>query len=142
MKKGVTLPIETVVVLLIAAIVLIALLVFFGLQWGGGTEKIELIRQQSDLCNRYVASDTECEDPYNVGAITTPLQDVCTKLDYSICKAGGERKPCILQCCLNCPQKSCEEDWSGSCKENKCTENEVQTSGECTGLKVCCVSVS
>jgi hypothetical protein len=74
MKKGISLPIETVVVIVLAVAVLLAMLYFFGLTQPP-IDRIKLEQQRIGLCSSYISADSECRS-----AMPPELQDVCSKL--------------------------------------------------------------
>lgn len=110
MKKGISLPIETTIVIVLAVIVLVALLFFFSGSVNPGIDRIKLEGQKATLCSDYVSVDKECESASKVfsvrGAkILTDLGDLGKKLGYSQCTTPSATAECVKQVCTSfCPQ--------------------------------------
>ncbi len=110
--RGISLPIETTIVLILAAIVLVALLFFFSGTFNPSVERIKLEQQKVNLCTEYVSVDSECSDK-GVGKVYTvkgskilvDLADLGKKLGYSKCDTPGATAECVQQICTTyCPQ--------------------------------------
>ncbi|MBI2578673.1 MAG: hypothetical protein HYW26_03110 [Candidatus Aenigmarchaeota archaeon] len=98
-RKGVSLTLETIVVLTLSVLVLTVLLYFFNANFRPAESSIDDLNKQRDLCIKHVNNDIECTK----GA-ETELVRLCTKLNYEKCKTQGG-KECVQTCCsLFCPQ--------------------------------------
>lgn len=109
MRKGMSLAIETTVVIALAIIVLVALLLFFAGTFTPATERIKLEQRKVDLCTKYVRDDSECRSPANddIKKGEKGLDETCEKL-------GLSTNPAI--CCSGyCSRKRCEE-LDGACQ--------------------------
>jgi hypothetical protein len=104
--KGVTLPIETIVVLVLAVIVLGVLLWFFATSSTPGIQLTKLKQEQSIWCSSYQQNNHDCDenDDDDVGDdIKNKLADICYKLNqaeggYSSC-GGTFSNACAKECC-------------------------------------------
>lgn len=122
-KKGVSLALETVIVLILAITVLTVLTFFFNKQFGESSSTIDLLNGQRDACAAYVRQDSRCsQEGYSkVSSLSTKeFKDIllkisyycgkqqgyrycsCTSSDWANCKAAS--KECVFECCqLVCP---------------------------------------
>ncbi len=106
-KKGVSLPLETVVLLILAAVVLGALLSFFLGIFTPTQSETELTRKQFTICQEVFNKDNLCR-PTNVEVEARKLidQGVC-KSDRPGCNPIGTKSSienCIATCCrIFCP---------------------------------------
>jgi len=101
MRKGESLPINYIIILVLALIVLAVGIGFLFGVGGGPMSQAELIKQQQLLCGSYLRSDPTCKyDGVEVDSDTkTKLGSVCQKLGgYSSC-TGSLSKDCLKQCC-------------------------------------------
>lgn len=99
--KGMSLSIETIIILILAVIVLAALLIFaspvFTDAQSGTTNEIKRAR----LCDAYVQDDPKCDGGRDVDAqITIDLKEVCENLGKCQGLSGFD---CAKDCCLVCP---------------------------------------
>lgn len=140
MQKGISLPIETVIVLVIAAVVLVALLYFFGSTFNPSVDRIRLQQQQVDLCTKYVSQDSECRKAAPTeNDLKKNLDDTCTKLGLSTNPGAC--------CSAFCPKgirtrAECTAA-GGGCQISPCTANTENTKvlGTCSdagGEVNCC----
>ena len=120
--KGISLSMETVVLLILMVIVLGALLAFFTSVFNPSQNKIEMLRNKESTCLKYVSVDTGCNhakeiaeaknEPYNAGkyieaksAMETISTTICNKpTGDPVCGAGitdtkNSRVECLLSCC-------------------------------------------
>jgi len=134
MRKGMSLPVETVIVLVLAIIVLAALLLFFTGTFTPGADRIKLQQRQTDLCTTYVAADSECRKPPSE-TLTKDFNEVCGKLGLSTNPA--------LCCSTYCSRKRCE-DINGACQTvaSSCDKLPIprkSLDGVCTNAgEICC----
>jgi hypothetical protein len=106
--KGMSLPLETVVLLILAAVVLAALLGFFLGTFTPAQSKIDILKKQSSLCQQIFSADPACDaSKPGVAALANKLKsEVCGKpTDGPICSSKGSSDPyCIKGCCsIFCP---------------------------------------
>ena len=115
--KGVALPIETIVIISLAIIVLVALLMFFTGIFGPSAELVKLKSEQSTWCSSYHQSNPNCDEDghnNNVGDdIKKALARICTRLNsleggYPAC-IYGEDEPAGLACAQECCKMFCGE---------------------------------
>ncbi len=140
MQKGMSLAIETTVVIVIAIIVLVALLMFFSGSWGQGVDQIRLQQQKVELCSKYVSQDTECKG--------TSLGTAIKKDDFDkMCKGLGLPTNPQVCCAAYCPQGvKCELQITAKeqyrCTPTGCTEaGDQKADGVCETLgTICCKS--
>jgi len=103
MQKGVSLSLETIVVLILAVLVLTVLLFFFSSQFYPAQTKIEQLNKQRDLCWQYVNNDPKCEGK-GTGNTKEPvttivgLREVCKELGYKKCETSYSLV-CVQECC-------------------------------------------
>jgi hypothetical protein len=112
--KGVALPIETIVILVLAAIVLGALLAFFLGIFTPGTAQTNIVQKQLDLCRQYVRYDSYCnaiedvgDDIGKAGDIYRNITDqLCGKPTNSpICRCEKTQSENVKECCpMFCPK--------------------------------------
>lgn len=96
-RKGVSLTLETIVVLTLSVLVLGVLLYFFSSNFYPAQTKIDDLNSQRDLCIKHMNNDPECKKPGG-----TELVKLCQKLGYEKCKTASD---CVPSCCsLFCPQ--------------------------------------
>lgn len=105
--KGMSLPLETVVLLILAAVVLAALLGFFLGTFTPAQSKIDILKKQSSLCQQIFSADSQCKYAGAVIPLAAKLRsEVCGKpTDGPICSSKGADDPyCIKGCCsIFCP---------------------------------------
>jgi len=120
--KGISLVIETVIVLVLAVIVLSVLLLFFHHFFGPGQTILDLEREKNELCIQYIKYDKDCSDSSKVdsslvGKLVSKCRSLSTKQNdkYPCCAYDSkvtnsdldEVTACISQCCeLVCPAKN------------------------------------
>jgi hypothetical protein len=113
-RKGMSLAIETVIVIVLAAAVLSALLYFFMSNWNPANQTIENMRKRTELCNSYLAKDPLCkQENFKDVAVQIPfgtLQDICKKLPYkNYCIAGINLPRGVTNAEWYCAAKCCAE---------------------------------
>ena len=137
MRKGISLPVETVIVIVLAIIVLAALLLFFTGTFTPGSDKIKLEQRKVDLCSNYVAADSECRLPPPDTKLKTDLEKVCGDLGLPTNAAA---------CCSTyCGSVKCEDqgDKYGCVKLDDCrnVHKGSPTKGICSNSNhICCKS--
>ena len=103
--KGISLAIETIIVLIIAVTVLTVLLMALNMQGGPVFDRLKLERERTDKCGTYAFKDGgKCDtEP------TPELVEICKKLDVKICGIAIDTNiaiNCGRECCkLNCMSK-------------------------------------
>ena len=103
--KGISLSIETIVILILAVIILAALLIFispiFTETQSGTTNELKRAR----LCDAYVQEDPKCNGVGSVDSqITTDLKNVCENLGKCDSLSGVSGADCARDCCIVCPE--------------------------------------
>ncbi len=110
-RKGVSLPIETVVVVILAASVLSVMLLFFNQIWGQGKTDVDRIRDQTKACQKFLSLDPECsKENFIMIRVQVPeLSGVCAKLEaFSLdCIAGANTAPSGVDQGFYCAAKCC-----------------------------------
>ncbi|MFH0832108.1 MAG: hypothetical protein V1900_00070 [Candidatus Aenigmatarchaeota archaeon] len=131
--KGISLPIETVVILMLAGIVLVALLLFF-MPVFKQTDIVKLEQERAIKCHEYVQTDKDCNNPSGANDDTKKsLENVCKGL--KLCSSLD--RECLLRCCEGyCPQVACV-DLKGECKP-VCSSGEKEIPGTCSFGSHCC----
>ena len=108
--KGVSLAIETIIILILAVSVLTVLLFFLRSQVGPAQDTATLLREQTSACSAYVGADPACTDATDATQESrTKLATACKGLyrqggSYSACSGGSPTPECIKACCRSfCP---------------------------------------
>jgi len=117
--KGISLSIETVVLLILMTIVLAALLAFFLGIFNPAKSKFDVIKDRENLCMQYVTKDSKCDpsavktqDSSATGRYESQLKpileslftNVCNKPSGdSVCKGSTEYPTgsCLRDCCVS-----------------------------------------
>lgn len=111
--KGLSLPIQAVVFLIIAALVLTSMIMFYLSSGGGSQQNIANIAKQTDLCQQYTRHDLRCEDvdlfyddfddPRISTEIMVKIVEVCENLGNVECTSVSPDASleCIQVCCSN-----------------------------------------
>lgn len=113
--KGVSLPIETIIILALAIIVLGVLIWFFTTSSTPAIELTKLKQDQSIWCSSYQQNNPDCDDTKHRemaadqnSNIIPKIVEICSNLNskeggYSSCTTSNLRpedaNPCIKQCC-------------------------------------------
>ena len=99
--KGISLSVNTIIIIVLAVIVLLALALLFSGAFTPGQNEIMLKSQQATLCSHYLNFVPECD-------ITTGVDDNTLKeiarvgdaLGYGSCTAGQKASvSCVQECC-------------------------------------------
>lgn len=105
-KKGMSLPLETVILLILAAIVLWALIAFFFKFYPSAQNIVEVTNARSSLCQQIVSADPHCSlseltRQGKSGLATKLKSDVCGKpKDAPVCGSETDTpEQCITACC-------------------------------------------
>lgn len=104
--KGIGLPIETIIILVLAVLVLGVLLWFFATSSSPAIDLVKLKQEQATWCASYQQSNNRCDDAGDSSVdqdIKDHLVDVCSKLNakeggYSHC-SGTFSNECAKECC-------------------------------------------
>lgn len=103
MKKGTSLPINTVIIFILAALVLaVSLMILFdrGL---GSLGLVDDKMSTLELCNKYTNQDPTCQNPSNVDStLKNDLRIACSESGHSECQVGVTPE-CLQSCCVGCP---------------------------------------
>ena len=106
--KGMSLPLETVVLLILAAVVLAALLAFFLGTYTPAQSKVNILKQQNALCQQIFAADPQCRvGPLTQTFVTQLALKVCGQpTDAPVCGTTSmQQQQCVNECCrIFCPQ--------------------------------------
>jgi hypothetical protein len=110
--KGIGLPIETIVILVLAVLVLGVLLWFFTTSSSPAIQLVKLKQDQATWCASYQQSNPKCDEEGDSGVdedIKDNLVDICSKLNakeggYGSCTVGldpdaSNANSCFTQCC-------------------------------------------
>lgn len=113
--KGVSLAIETIIVIILAVTVLTVLLYFFRSTQGPAEDAIKLLRLQTNACSAYVFYDERCtgniidetlRNQLSNSQILQNIASACSGLsrqhggDYPGCANQNTASPqCIKECC-------------------------------------------
>ncbi len=118
-SKGVSLAINTVVILILAVTVLIVLIGFLVTTSGPVQGEFEARIAQSQICGSYRNVDVKCDgSEYNEFSEDNEeslekLGDACSQLGFQRC-SGKASFECIQSCCIGC-QSPEERTCSGTC---------------------------
>jgi len=111
--KGMSLALETIVVLILSITVLTVLSFFFNKQFGEGATTIDLLSGQREACSAYVAQNQKC----SAAGHSLVKNDVLVKLNYYCGKIGNYRD-CLATTCTD-PSK-CTKIVDDSCASQCC----------------------
>ncbi len=102
-RKGVALATQTVVLLVLAAIVLGSILIFFMNIFNPQEKGFATVAEQTTLCQAQIRFDPKCKTPLPIptGTPQKGLIDVCKSLNYEKCQGSPTPELCIQQCCAN-----------------------------------------
>ncbi len=110
--KGISLAIETIIVVILAVTVLTVLLYFFRSTQGPVEDTLKLIQKQTNACSAYTSFDSRCSDISKVQNqdVLKNIADACKGLnrqrgDYPACAGQSTADiQCVKQCCKTfCP---------------------------------------
>lgn len=112
MKKGVSLPVHVVVILILAAIVLAAVLFLFMGAGGRSQTEISARFEQGRWCGRYAELNPECKVMTVDENILKGIANACSDLGYATCiKNSPASLECVQRCCGNyCAGKPCRDN--------------------------------
>ena len=110
--KGIALSLETVILLILMAIVLAALLSFFLGTFNPAKNKLDVIKQKESLCLQYVSIDPKCDiDNIQSPTSKTNAQSILDKLEKDVCGSSLKNEvcsgtgSCLQACCSSyCPK--------------------------------------
>lgn len=97
--KGISLALETVILLILMAVVLAALMAFFLGVFNPAKSNLDSIREKESICVQYISRDPGCEHVKDI-AQKTPPYDKYTDANSAIerlktlCKSSSENPPC------------------------------------------------
>ena len=98
--KGMSLAIETVIVIILACIVLVALLFFFTGTFIPGSERAKAEMDRANYCQQYANFDSKCSDIKDgTKYIRQNLTETCPKLGYPCTDSGINGIECFQKCC-------------------------------------------
>ncbi len=110
--KGISLSLETVILLILMAIVLAALLGFFLGTFNPAKGKFDVLKQRDSLCLQYVSIDPKCDISAIQGSETKDrAQKIIDKLSSEVLgKPSGEpvcTGDALKDCCVSwCPKNT------------------------------------
>ncbi len=152
--KGISLAIDTTIIIILAVVVLAVLIGIFFLVAGptGDTFKAELTRNSN--CNAYRNVDAECNSQKkyeefkgnsNNENLLKELNKACNTLKKPSCSASDTPAglQCIKACCIGCggAEKKCE-DLGGICAFSSCDKLQPTPgkplNGQCPEGRTCC----
>jgi len=103
--KGVSLSIETIVILILAVIVLSAMLIFLSGTTNPAAETLRATRIQTESCAAYVRNDPDCTG-FRINDVSPDVKqniaEACNILQgYNECKSSGDvaNIACVRSCC-------------------------------------------
>ena len=155
MKKGISLAIDTTIIIILAVVVLAVLIGIFFLVAGPTQDEFKARLTQSQVCGAYRNVDIDCDGKeYSNYAkdnenLLKELATACTTLKISGCSGTADIR-CIKACCPGCgaAKAKCESEISNSvCRRlpGGCNTgppfNEKQVTGDCSHQGsdyVCC----
>jgi len=112
--KGVSLAIETIIVIILAVSVLTVMLFFFRSNFTPAETIVQLIAKQNNACSGYVFYDYDCDGTANsplTGNANTEFENIKTRIaeacdglnkqrgDYPSCAGASTGNACIKECC-------------------------------------------
>lgn len=106
--KGISLPAESIIVIVLAIVVLVSLLVFFTDVFNEGRGSVYWTAKQSKSCTEYIKTDPHCNDWASVEeSIRSEIGEACFNLGYSGCSETiAAQDDCVQACC----KQFCESD--------------------------------
>lgn len=121
MSKGMSLALETIIVLILALTVFTALTFFFNLQFGRGQTTIDLLNGQREWCGAYVRQDSKCTTTgYSAMKTSKEGQDTLRRLAFYCGKIEGYSN-CISNLCSGTDPAKCDKEASEKCVFDCCT---------------------
>jgi hypothetical protein len=152
--KGVSLAMETIVVIVIAVLVLVALIAFFLGVFPGAESQTQLVARQTNLCGIYIHDDPDCNSPSDVTnyEVKKELAEVCSELGYPCTENSLADAVCVSHCCKTfCTgevvEYTCEKNSHQYCSDTPCSSSPGYPtyiwdgSGTCPqDKKYCCYS--
>lgn len=105
--KGISLSIETVIHLILAALALTVLLYFFTSTAGDAEDRVKLEKERTGLCEQYVQLDPACDEisVLNNFGKRSRLGEVCENLNIVGCSQTPDLT-CIKRCCIFCTKRA------------------------------------
>ena len=104
--KGISLSIETVIVMIIAAVVLAVLVLYFKGTVFQGKSQIDAEGERAKACADYMKLDKNCDGKADDSASSGLLDparkrivEICNQLNYPECKPN-DNSGCIHKCCI------------------------------------------
>ncbi len=110
MKKGISLAIDTTVIIILAVVVLAVLIGIFFVVIGPVGPEISARIKQTQVCNAYRSFDADCDgkeytqyarDSKNENLLKE-LGTACNTLRISGCSTDSASYTCIKACCTGC----------------------------------------
>lgn len=99
--KGISLATQTIVLLIISAIILGSVLVFYMNTTNPSQKGFTDVAEQTMLCQKQVRYDPRCSTPLPTGTPYARLLEICTDFKYEKCQPLTSEVECIRQCCAN-----------------------------------------
>lgn len=110
MSKGMSLAIETIIILIIALTVFTALTYFFNLEFGKGKTTIDLLSGQNQWCGAYARQDSKCTTAgYNAMKTSKEGQETLKMLTYYCTRLQGYPN------CADFTQGKCQNNDPSKC---------------------------
>ena len=132
--KGISLPINTMVIIIMAFLVLAVLLFFFTSTSTPALEIVQLKQEQSTLCFSYKQANPDCDTEGDSKVSNTELRnsiaDTCNKLNqheknYPSCTSASTQ--CMLECCCGGGAEDCKEALGGTCVGLPCSKMDLES---------------
>lgn len=100
-NKGISLTTQTIVLLIISAIILGSVLVFYMNTANPAQKGFADVAEQTTLCQQQVRYDPRCSTPLPDATPYARLLEICTNFKYEKCQTPPPAQECIRQCCAN-----------------------------------------
>ena len=120
--KGISLPINTVIIIALAVVVLVALFLFFTGGFVPPKDDVLFRTEQTQLCTQHANDDPGCTDGTSMDS---RLVTVCSQLGFSSCTSASDA--CLQSCC----RSVCSGISSGSGGGTPTVEDCAELGGEC-----------
>ena len=140
MKKGISLAIDTTIIIILAVVVLAVLIGIFFMAVGPTQTEIGARLKQTQACNTYRGFDADCDGKeYNDyiknsdnEKLLKELGTACSTLKASGCYPNTASRNCVFACCTGC-QNECTKRGGGclgGCPDNlRIPEGDVSCGG-------------
>ncbi len=122
MFKGMSLALETIIILILALSVFTALTFFFNLEFGRGKTTIDLLNGQNQWCGAYARQDSKCtQTGYDAMRTSKEGQETLKMLTYYCTRLQGYPNCAVQPKCQNNDPSKCDKQALKECVFECCT---------------------